>query len=119
MIRIEAMEYTTNSIESLLDKANEYGKISIELIKLKALDKASDVVSSIVPNFVVFLLFASFMLFLNLGIALWLGELLEKIYYGFFVVAAFYIFLGIVVHLFMRKGLKKMVCNNLIKLMLK
>lgn len=113
------MEYNTNSLEALLERANEYSKVTIELIKLKALDKASDVVSSIVPNFVVLIFIASFILFLNLGIALWLGELLDKIYYGFFVVAAFYIITGIVVHFFMHKWFKRMVCNNIIKLMLK
>jgi hypothetical protein len=58
------------------------------------------------------------MLFLNLGIALWLGELLGKTYFGFFIVAAFYILAGLIVHLFMNKKIKRQVGDALVKRML-
>jgi hypothetical protein len=115
----EAMEDYTKLIESLLERAAEYGKTSYELIKLKALDKTSDVVSSFIPHSVVFVLIASFLLFFNLGLAFWLGEILGKTCFGFFVVAAFYGIIAIVVHFFMHKWLKKLVCNYIIKQLLK
>ena len=113
------MEDNTKLLESLLEKATDFGKTSFELVKLKTLDKSTDIVSSLVPNSIVFVLIVTFMLFLNLGIALWLGDILGKIFYGFFVVAAFYIFAGTVIHLFMHKWIKKLVGNYFIKLMLK
>jgi len=113
------MEDTTKLVESLFERATEYGKTSFELVKLKALDKTSDVVSSLIPHSVVFVLIASFMLFLNLGLAFWLGEILGKIYLGFFVVAAFYGVVGIVLHFFMHKRIKKIICNYIIKLVYK
>ena len=113
------MEDNTKLLESLLDTAREYGKTSYELVKLKAVDKSSEVVSSFVPHSVVFILIASFMLFLNLGIALWLGEVLGKIFYGFFVVAAFYVITGTAIHFFMHKWLKRLVSDYLVKHMLK
>jgi fatty acid desaturase len=116
---METMEENSNLIESLLGKVNEYGKTSYELAKLKALDKTSDVVSSLIPHWFVFVLIAAFMLFLSLGLAVWLGEILGKTYYGFFVVAAFYGIAGIIIHFFMHKWLKKMVRNNFIKQVLK
>ena len=115
----QAMENNAKLLESLLERATEYGKTSFELVKLKALDKTSDVVSSLIPHSVVFVMIASFMLFLNLGLALWLGEILGKIFYGFFVVAAFYGITGIVIHFFMHKWLKKIICNYIIKQVLK
>jgi fatty acid desaturase len=115
----EDMEDNTRLLESLLERASEYGKTSFELIKLKTLDKTTDVVSSLVPQSVVFVILASFMLFLNLAIALWLGDILGKAFYGFFVVAAFYLLAGIFVHFFMHKKLKKLVANYLIKRILK
>jgi len=115
----EDMEDNTRLLESLLERASEYGKTSFELMKLKALDKTTDVVSSLVPQSVVFVILASFMLFLNLAIALWLGDILGKAFYGFFVVAAFYLLAGIFVHFFMHKKLKKLVANYLIKRILK
>ena len=113
------MEDNTKLIESLLEKASEYGKASYELVKLKALDKTSDAVSSFIPHSVVFFLVVSFLLFVNLGLAFWLGEILGKAFYGFFVVAGFYCVTGIVVHFFMHKWIKKIIRNYMIKLLLK
>ena len=119
VFRTLAMETNEKLIESLLERAAEYGKTSYELVKLKTLDKTSDVVSSFIPHSVVFVIIASFMLFLNLGLAFWLGEILGKTFFGFFVVAAFYVIIGIVIHFFMHKWLKKIVCNYIIKQVLK
>jgi len=113
------MEYNTKSIESLLERTAEYGKTSFELAKLKVLDKTSDVVSSFIPHSVAFVLIASFMLFLSLGLAFWLGEILGKIWFGFFVVAAFYGITAIILYFFMHKWLKKRICNYIIKQVLK
>jgi fatty acid desaturase len=113
------MEDNAKSVESLLEKAVDYGKTSYELIKLKALDKTSDVVSSFIPHSVFFVLIAAFMLFFNLGLAFWLGQILGKICFGFFVVAAFYGITGIVLHFFMHKRIKKLICNYIIKHVLK
>ncbi len=62
---------------------------------------------------------AVFMLFLNLGLAFWLGEILGRTFYGFFVVAAFYGIAGIVLHFFMHEWLKKLIGNYFIKHVLK
>jgi len=113
------MENKQELIESLLERATEYGKASYELVKLKALDKTSDFVSSFIPHFVVMILTGSFILFFNLGLAFWLGEILGKTCYGFFAVAAFYGIAGFVMHFFMHKWLKKLFCNYIIKKLLK
>ena len=113
------MEDNEKLIESLLERAADYGKTTYELVKLKTLDKTSDVVSSLIPHSYVFVLIALFMFFLNLGLAFWLGEILGKTFYGFFVVAAFYGLIGIVINFFMHKWLKKLVCNYIIKHVLK
>jgi len=54
------MENNAKLIESLLERDTEYGKTSYELIKLKALDKTSDVVSSFIPHSIVLVIIASF-----------------------------------------------------------
>jgi len=113
------MEDNTKLLESLLERATEYGKTSYELVKLKALDKTTDVVSSLIPHSVVVIFIASFMLFLNLGLALWLGDILGKIFYGFFVVAGFYVITGIIIHFFMHKWFKRLVSNYFIRHVLK
>jgi len=119
MIKTETMEENTRMIESLIERSTEYGKTSLELIKLKALDKTSDVVSSFVPNSIAAVFFLSFMFFLSAGLALWLGEILGKTYYGLLVVAAFYGITGIFFQLVMHKWVKNCVCNRFIKQALK
>jgi hypothetical protein len=104
---------------SLLDRATEYSITSYELVKLKAVDKTSDVVSSVIPYSVVLILVSSFLLFLNLGLALWLGEILGKPFLGFMVIAGFYLLIGLIVFLFMHKWIKKVVYNYVIKQLLK
>jgi fatty acid desaturase len=113
------MQDHTKLIESLLERATDYGKTSFELAKLKALDKTTDVASSLIPHSVVFVLFASFMIFFNLGLAFWLGEILGKTFFGFFVVAGFYVIIGLVLHFFMHKRIKGMLHNYFIKQLLK
>lgn len=116
---MDAMEDNATMIESLIERTTEYGKTSFELAKLKAIDKASDIVSSSVPNSIVVFLILFFILFLSVGLALWLGEILGKTCYGFFVIAAFYGVTGIFVHFVMHRWIKNLVCNNFIKQVLK
>jgi hypothetical protein len=113
------MEDNTKVIDELLDKATQYGKAELELAKLKALDKASDIVSASIPRLLVILTASVFMLFLNLGIAFWVGGLLGNLFFGFFAVAAFYGIIALILHLFMHKWLKKQVGDFIIKRVLK
>ena len=113
------MEDNTKLIESLLDRATEYGKTSFEIVKLKTIDKTVDVVSSFIPRVFVFAFLVSFLLFANFGLALWLCEILGKIYFGFFVVAAFYAFVALILRVFLHKWMKKIAFNQIIKLILK
>jgi cytochrome c biogenesis protein CcdA len=113
------MEDPTKSIESLIEKVTDFSKTSYELAKLKTLDKSSDVASSMIPHSIVFVLFASFMLFANFGLAYWLGEVLGNTYYGFFVVAGFYVITGLVLHFFFHKRIKNFIWNSIIKQVLK
>jgi hypothetical protein len=113
------MEDIVNLIKSLLESATEYGKVNFELLKLKTIDKVTDIVSSVIPLSVVIVLIAAFLLFVNLGLALWLGEILGKIYYGFFVLAVFYFLLAVIIHFFLHKWIKRVVGDYFIKRVLK
>jgi hypothetical protein len=106
-------------VDTLLEKTIEFGDKSFELLKLKTLDKTSEVVSSFIPHIVKVLLIASLFFFFNLGLAFWLGEILGNNSYGFFVVAAFYGVIVLFFHFFMHNWLKKIVCDYIIKQVLK
>ena len=111
------MENNVKLIESLLESSFKYGLAEIELIRLKALNKTSDVVSGLVPHAVVFFFFVVFLFFLNFGLAFWLGEILGNNFYGFFVIAAFYAIVGLIMHFFLHKWIKRKIGNFLVKQM--
>lgn len=113
------MEDQAIKIESLISNATEYAKTSIELVKIKAIEKTVDVVSSVFPNAIAFSLLASFLLFVNLGVSLWLGEILGRTFYGFLIVGGFYGVVALVVYLLFFKTIKRMIGNYLVKQLFK
>lgn len=112
------MEDNSKHMEELLERATDYSKTSIELIKLKAIDKTSDIVSSVIPHSFGFALFILFLIFSNLGLALWLGERLGKMYLGFLILGGVYFIIGLLFYFFFYNQLKRKICINLINKLL-
>lgn len=108
------MDEPTGLIESLIEKGEQYGKTTFKLLKLKTLDKSADVASNIVSWLIVIVFAVLFFLIMNIGIALWFGELLGKSYYGFFIVSGFYAFLTILFVIFRKQLVKKPLNNSII-----
>ncbi|GHN03082.1 hypothetical protein WSM22_45710 [Cytophagales bacterium WSM2-2] len=106
-------------IEALFEKAENYGKTSVELLKLNVIDKSADIVSTFTVQFVILTVISFFTLAINIGVALWIGESLGKSYYGFFVVAAFYAIVATVLYFFRHQWIKTPVSNSLIAIMMK
>jgi hypothetical protein len=113
------MDENFKAVELLLEKAIDYGKTGVDLVKLRSVEKISDVVSSIIPHSVVLILVLSFMFFLSLGLAFWIGDILGKIYYGLLIVAGFYGVCGFILHFFMHKWFKRVIGDYFIKMVLK
>lgn len=108
-----------SSIEDLFEDAEEYGKTSIELLKLKTLDISSEILSLCVSRLIVVLILLMCLFMLSMGVAFWVGNLLGKSSYGFFIVAAFYVFIWLIFYFFLGKHIKKYVSNSIIKQVLK
>lgn len=109
------MEEKTSSIKDLFEEAEEYGRTSLELFKLKILDLSSDFLSSCASRFIfVFILFL-FLLMLSIGAAFWAGDLLGKNSYGFFIVAGVYALVLIILYLFLGERIKSYVSDSIIK----
>ena len=113
------MEENSMHFEALLEKAVRYTKTNIEIAKLKSIDKSADVVSSLVSKLAVIIVVSLTALMLNIGLALWVGELLGKSYFGFFVVAGFYSLIALVVAIYRHQLIKAPVNDAIIMQMLK
>jgi fatty acid desaturase len=108
------MEKPASIVEALYERVEAYSKTTIELSKLKALNTTTHVVTTMISRLSVIIMLALFALVMNIGIALWLGELLGKNYYGFFIVAVFYLVAGIVLHFFLHNWIKKPISDLII-----
>ncbi len=111
------MEGKLKYIDSLISSAESYTKTSIELFKLKAIDRIADVVSDLISSLPFIIALILFFITLNFGISLWLGAVLGKDYLGFLAVAGFYLFAGIILYL-IKKWIKKPLNDSIINQML-
>ncbi len=105
----------SSQIEILIERIEAYGKTTYELSKLKVLETTIHVATSFLSRLSVIVMISFFILILNIGVAIWLGELLGKMYYGFFIVAAFYLVAGVVLNIFLHKWIKKPISSFFIK----
>jgi hypothetical protein len=113
------MDTIATNIELLYEKAKDYAEINIELVKLYTIDKIADVASSILSRLVITMGVAMVVLFLSIGLSLYLGELLGKDYFGFLVVSGFYLIVTIFISLYRDKIIKTPVANLFIAKLLK
>lgn len=107
-----------SNIETLFSKSVEYAETSINLFKLKAIQKSSHVSTSIIWRLVVILLTMSALLFLNIGISFWIGDILGKTYYGFFIIGTIYLLTGLIIYLFREKWIKVPLGDLIVKKLL-
>ncbi len=108
------METPAASIESLFERAEAYSKTTYELSKLKSLETTTLVVTTLISRLSVVVMISVFALLSTIGIALLLGDLLGKSYYGFFIVAAFYLVAGIILYFFLQSWIRKPVSDLII-----
>ena len=104
---------------TLFERAEEYSKSTIELFKLKAIDKSADVASSLISRLAVVLMVILSILIINIGVALWIGKQLGDSFYGFLITGAFYALLALCIHVFRRQWIKYPISRSIIKKMLK
>ncbi len=113
------MDERESSIEALIEKGEQYGKTTLELLKLKTLEKSSDVVSDLASWIIIVIFVSLFFLVLNIGVALWIGDLLGKSYHGFFIIAGFYALLSLLFSIFRKQLIKNPVNNSIVTQVLK
>lgn len=114
----EDTESKAGLVESLVESVEEYGKTCYDLFMLKAIDKLSDVVSTVVSRICAVVVLFLFIIVLHVAVGLWLGEILGKGYYGFFCVAALDAIIWVVLQFMMRNWLKKLISNSVISQLL-
>lgn len=109
------METTRKTLEDLVGQVEDFGKTTFELSKLRAIETTATLVPAVLTRICVVAVFSFFVFVLNIGIALFLGDLLGNSYAGFFIVSGFYLLLGVVFHYFLHGWIKKPIAELIIK----
>ncbi|MFZ4542990.1 MAG: phage holin family protein [Saprospiraceae bacterium] len=109
------MENSSSSFERLARHIESYVRTSIELAKLKLVAAVSRAATNFIAALSLVIPIILFTIIFNLGIAFWLGELLGKVYYGFFALAGFYLLLAIILKFTFKKWLRKSISTYIIK----
>ena len=108
------MENSNKQFDPLLKKIEDISTISIELWRLKTIQKGIDIGSTIISKSISFIFLFLGIVFLSIGVAIYIGTLLPNMYYGFGIVALFYLFIFVVLTAF-GSSIKKCLANNLTK----
>ena len=108
------MESFVANKDLLLQKLENYIKTSINLLKMNTVQKVADVIATLSCGFVLALIASMFALFLNIGLSLYIGKLLNEYYLGFLLVSLVYLTLGIVVYLCRNKLFTQPIGNMII-----
>lgn len=108
------MEEKATLIGSLFEKTEDYAKSSIDVLKLKALDKSTSVISSVASIGLILIATLCIITMVNIGAAIWISKLMNNSYSGFFIVALFYAVLSIVLYVFRDELIKTPISNRII-----
>lgn len=108
------MESPTSPIESLVARFESYIRNTFALSKLKMIEVLVNLTASLMTRVITICTIAVFFLILNIGIALWIGEILGKTYYGFFILSAILLLVGIIFQVLFSKRIKEIVSTSII-----
>ena len=108
------MQSTIRHIEDFVSKAGDLAETKVELWKLRATEKISETVSSLISVMAIAILVCVAIIIVSLGIAFWIGSEMGRVSYGFFIVGGFYAVAGLLVYLFRKKWIKNPVSNLVI-----
>ncbi|TYP98177.1 hypothetical protein C7447_103347 [Tenacibaculum adriaticum] len=108
------MESTVKQIEIIYNNVKEYVNTSVTLYKFRAIDKTASAVSSLITRLALISTAAVFLLFINIGISLYIGQLLQENYLGFIIVSFFYLLIGLCIYFFKDTLITKPITNLLI-----
>ena len=105
--------------DNLFERAKDYLDTNIELKKLTIIQAVAKTAGSLASGIILSIVAVFFLFFLSIGAGFYFGELLSSVYKGFFVVAAFYLFVGIIVMLVRKNYIQNPIIDKLISKILK
>ena len=109
------METPVNILESLVEKFESYIKTTFELAKLKFVESSIAIATSLFSRLCMLMIISACIFIFSIGLSQYLGEMLGKSYYGFFVVSGGYLLIGLILFYPLHKWIKRTISKIIIK----
>ncbi len=101
--------------EELIESLKGYLNTNFTLIKLEATERSASIASVLIGSILIGIVGTFFILFISIGIGLYLSVQLGSTYSGFAIVAGFYFLLGLILFLGRNGIILKPIRNKLTK----
>lgn len=102
----------SNKLQEIVIRFENFIESNIEYYKLRAFKISMKMIVSLINLFIFGGLFLFTLVFLSIGFALWLGEIIGNSYAGFLLIGAFFVLLLLVMLIFGRKLIEKLIIQN-------
>ena len=103
-----------DNVEKLVASVSEVTETKIALLKLKAADKISTALSGFVSIILAAVFGSMAIIILSIGFAFLIGDQLNNLSYGFFLIGIFYALIGLLVYINRKKWVQIPISNLLI-----
>jgi len=104
--------------DHLIHKVERYVKTRLDLLKLNLVEQTAEIISTLFSGLIFIIIFAIFTLFVNIGVSLFIGKLLNDNALGFLLVSLFYLIIGIIFYFYRGKWIKTPLSNLIINKLL-
>lgn len=109
------MENDPTAVEELFYKLKDYIETTVDLLKLKAINKVSGFTSSVIVTIILTVLLFLILICMSVGFALLIGLWLGQAFWGFFIMGFLYFIIGLFLFTRRKKILKDPISNKFIK----
>jgi hypothetical protein len=113
------MKLKLEKIEELIANLKSYTNTTIELLKLETVQRTSSIFSNLVSRLIIGIVIILFAFFSSLGLSFYLSDLLGNSYWGFGIIAGFYLLLVLILIIGRKTLLIKPLDNIIIQGLLK
>jgi energy-coupling factor transporter transmembrane protein EcfT len=109
------MEETFKKVEELAEHVKEYVNNRISSMKLSTAEKSSGLLANIIARVIVVLVFVFFVAFVSIALAFFLAKKTGELYWGFLMVAGFYLLLALLVWALKERILRMPIMNAMLE----
>lgn len=107
-----AFSEISENFEQLKTEILSYINTKVEYAQLRVLKKSTKLVSHVLKIVLTSIIFIFFLIFASIGAAILIGNELDNMAYGFFIVAGFYLLLAIFFMIFGRVLFRKQILKS-------